>query len=137
MAEGKPAAIICSIASAALDTASSTSGTSEGAKEESTNSTICANITNCTNSKLSTGNATADAAEDAAGNATDDAAAQSYSNTVMGHPPPDAEESQRLLASYRAASLEGVAGPDTWVNVLIRADLSGAFEAAGFSISPE
>lgn len=56
---------------------------------------------------------------------------------LLGHPPPDAEESQRLLASYRAASLEGVAGPDTWVNVLIRADLSGAFEAAGFSISPE
>lgn len=56
---------------------------------------------------------------------------------LLGHPPPDGEESRRLIAGYRGASLPGVAGPGTWVNVLIRADLAGRFEAAGFALSPD
>ena len=53
---------------------------------------------------------------------------------VLGPDVPQGDILKQLVQGYRCASLPGVAGPGTWANCLIRADLAPDFRGAGFEV---
>jgi len=55
-------------------------------------------------------------------------------NRLLGGEPLPIACLSRLKQRYRCASLGGVAGPETWANLLVREDLAGSFRRAGFQV---